>query len=108
MQVELRPENRIAILTPEADDEPGGLEDAIHDQVVHHREERGVILGLVILDLSAVSNQQDWLRAVGLEVPDTNLRVALGLKGYAVARLLRLDAFYDWYPDVEAALHADD
>ena len=105
MKVETRPDCSARVLVPEASDDPANLEDAIHDEGARYREKTGEKLPQVVLDLSGVSEQGPWLRAAGPQQPDTNLRVALGEKGYLTARALRLDAVYEWYPDVEAALN---
>lgn len=94
---------RAVVLTPELGDDPEDLEDRIHDEV---RSFAAGGVTQVVLDLSAISSQALWLKAAGPEIPDTSLRIALGEVGYRTARALRLDAHFEWYPDVESALRA--
>lgn len=108
MKIELRPEFLAAVFAPEDGDDPGDLEDLIHDEVLKGRQgkpkgERGDVVA-VVLDLSEVPNPGAWMKAVGHEIPDANLSVALGAKGYATARALNLTAIFKWYPSVSAAL----
>ncbi|MGE0707608.1 MAG: hypothetical protein AB7N76_08070 [Planctomycetota bacterium] len=107
MRSTYRPDFQAAVLAPEPGDDPGDLEDAIHDELLRRRQE-GQALAQVVLDLSGIAAQGPWLKAAGPESPDTNLRVALGAQGFLAARALRLDAVFEWYPDVEAALRAAD
>ena len=44
------------------------------------------------------------LAAGVVSVDDVDLRVAVGPKGYLMAQVLKLPAFFDWYPTVEHAL----
>ena len=100
MKVAVLNMQRAVILTPEVGDDPEDLEDQIHDQV------RSGAVNQVVLDLCEVASQGPWLKAAGPEIPDTRLRIALGEIGYRTARALRLDAHFEWYPDVESALRA--
>ena len=104
MKVEARPEFSACVFTPEGSDLPEDLEDEIHDELT--RERAGARPAQVILDLSGVTQQGPWLKAAGPEIPNANLRVALGPVGYQTARALRLDAHFEWYPDVESALRS--
>ncbi len=97
----------IVVLVPEPADDPGDLEDRIHDEVVRGRRAPGdtaSAVKVVILDLSGQRDTPRWLKAMGPQVPDVNVRVALGGPGYAVARALGVPALYEWYPTVEDAL----
>lgn len=104
MKVEHRPEFRAAILEPEAGDDPSDAEDRIHDVVVASREEGATPIAQVVLDLSAVPDMGPWLKAVGPEIPDCNLRLAVGTKACLVARTLGLTALFEIYADVDSAL----
>ncbi len=106
MHAQTRPDFRAVVLIPQPGDDPADLEDQIHDQVLAGREAPGgpSAVKQVILDLAAVEQPQVWLKAAGPEVPDVNVRFAVGEKGYAVARALGLPAIMEIYPDVEAAL----
>lgn len=109
MKVTPRPDRQAYVLSPEASDDPADLEDAIHDQVVKGLTQTNGgarQVAQVVLDLSGIDHQGPWLKAAGPEIPDTNLRVALGAKGFLTARALKLDAVFEWYPDVESALRA--
>jgi hypothetical protein len=105
MRVDWRADGVAVVLTPEAADDPGDLEDEMHD-AVHAGVEAGAKprARVVILDLTAARPQQTWLKAIGPEVPDVTLRIALGEPGYTVARMLGLQAFHEWYATVDDAL----
>ena len=108
MHVERRQDFKAVILRPEVDDDPEDLEDLIHDYVLLGREEPDdqgqPSVTQVVLDLSGVAKQGPWMKAAGPEIPDVNLRLALGLEGFVTARALKLTALFEWYPDVETAL----
>ena len=105
MRAASRPESAAVILLPDSSDDPKDVEDAIHDAVLKARE-GGSPITVVVLDLAGVGNPGPWLKAAGPEVPDCNLRVALGPKHYLMAKALKLDAEFEWYADVEVALRA--
>jgi len=105
MKVQPRPKFFAAVLTPEPGDLPEDLEDAVHDEVTKAKAEE-LRLAQVVLDLSGVAQPAPWLKAAGPEIPNTNLRIALGEAGYQAARALHLNAVFEWYPDVESALRA--
>lgn len=100
-----RPDAEAMILSPDASDDPKLVEDVIHDVVLTGRE-TGAPVRVVVLDLSGVGNPGPWLKAAGPQIPDCNLRVALGPKHYIMAKALKLDAEFEWYADVELALRA--
>lgn len=115
MEVTRLDERGAVVLRPGPGDDPADLEDAVHDQTRPRSSatppgqgdeqsagERRV--RLVVLDLSGVPDAPRWLKAAGPEQPDVTLRVALGPAGYKVARLLGLQALYEWYDTVEHAL----
>jgi len=105
VNVERRPEFRAAILTPEPGDDPADLEDRIHDEVVASRRAGDeTALAQVVLDLTGVADMGTWLKAVGPQVPDCNLRMAVGEKACLVARTLGLTAVFEIYADVDSAL----
>lgn len=102
-------ERGTVVLVPEPHDDPADLEDRIHDEVVRGKQAPGdptSAIKVVILDLSARRDTPVWLKALGPQVPDVNLRVALGVPGYAVARALGVPALYEWYATVDDALRA--
>lgn len=105
MKVQPRPEFEAAVLVPEPGDQPEDLEDVVHDEVLKAKAEKAR-LAQVVLDLSGIPQPAPWLKAAGPEIPDTNLRIALGDAGYQAARALHLNAVFEWYPDVESALRA--
>ncbi len=100
-------ERGAVVLVPEPHDDPADLEDRIHDEVVRGKQAPGdpaSAVKVVILDLSGQRDTPRWLKAMGPQVPDVNLRVALGRPGYAVARALGVPALYEWYATVDDAL----
>ena len=103
MKADPHPEAEAVVLAPEPGDDPADLEDRIHDTVLRGPEE-GRKVSVVVLDLSGVENPGPWMKAAGPEVPDCNLRVALGPKHFLTAKALKLDAVFEWYADVEVAL----
>lgn len=105
MKVNPRPDFKAAVLTPEAGDQPEDLEDAVHDELLRAKTAARAVVQIV-LDLSEVPQPAPWLKAAGPELPDTNLRIALGEAGYRAARVLQLNAHFEWYSDVESALRA--
>ena len=56
------------------------------------------------LDGTGEGDLRPWLKAIGPEVPDCNLRLAVGTKACLVARILGLTALFEIYADVESAL----
>jgi hypothetical protein len=100
------PDRFAVVLTPEPGDDPGDLEDRIHDEVLKGRRPgvHGSAVKVVVLDLDGVPDAPRWMKAAGPEVPDVNLRLALGAIGYKVARGLGLPAYFQWYATVEEAL----
>lgn len=106
MKITPRLDLSAVVLHPEPTDDPEDLEDVIHDQVVAHRVEgqRGSQVKVVVLDLEGVANAPAWMKVAGPEQPDVNLRLALGKKGYAVARHLGIPAYFQWYATIDEAL----
>ena len=94
------------VLRPEPGDDPGDLEDLIHDEVVAGRVEgqHGSRVKVVVLDVDGVKDAPVWMKTAGPQVPDVNLRVALGQKGYLAARMLNLPVYFEFYPSVDLAL----
>jgi hypothetical protein len=106
MDVTRLDERSAVVLRPGPGDDPDDLEDAVHDEVARARPsgEARSRVRVVVLDLSGVPDAPRWLKAAGPEQPDVTLRVALGPAGFKVARLLGLQALYEWYETVEHAL----
>ncbi len=106
MKVMPRLDLSAVILQPEPGDDPEDLEDVVDDQVAAHRVEgqHGSQVKVVVLDLEGVGDAPRWMKVAGPELPDVNLRLALGKAGYAVARRLGIPAYFQWYATVDEAL----
>jgi hypothetical protein len=106
MKVTRHYERFAVVLRPEAGDDPSDLEDLIHDEVVAGRVEgqHGSRVKVIVLDVDGVKDAPVWMKTAGPQLPDVNLRLALGQKGYLAANLLGLPAFFEFYPSVELAL----
>lgn len=106
MKVTPRLDLSAIVLHPEPTDDPEDLEDLVDDQVTAHRApgQHGSQVKVVVLDLEGVANAPAWMKVAGPELPDVNLRLALGKSGYAVARRLGIPAYFQWYATVDEAL----
>ena len=94
------------VLKPEPKDDPADLEDLIHDEILKGKVEgqHGSRVKVVVLDLDGLKDAPLWMKAAGPEMPDVNLRLALGPVGYKAARLLHLPVYFQWYATVDEAL----
>lgn len=106
MRITPRYERFAVVIKPEATDDPDDLEDLIHDEVLKGKVEGqfGSRVKVVVLDLDGLKDAPRWMKAAGPEMPDVNLRLALGETGYKVARLLHLPVYFQWYATVDEAL----
>lgn len=98
MKVEAHEEFSAVVFTPEPGDDPEDLPDRIDDELARTK------FMAVVLDLSGTDGPGPWLKAVGPQIPDASLRVVLNETGFAMARVLNLTAFFNWFPSVSAAL----
>jgi hypothetical protein len=96
MKVVTKPEFLAVVLVPAEGDDPEDLLDIIDENATRN----------VILDLSEIEVRSAgaWLKAAGPQIPDADLRIVLNEQGFVMARALQLDALFDWYRTVEAAL----
>ena len=89
-------------------DDPDEVHDRIHDALQATRPQPGAPpeYALIVVDLVDMPQAEfgRWMKAVGEQIPDARLRVAVGPARLKVAHALKLPAFFEWYGSVEDAL----